>query len=137
MFAFSLARPANSALAHHIDHLLDAARDTVALRNPALDVAETETSYVVTLNLPGVAKSDIKVEIEGRRVSIDAKQARVERPEGQTALYTERAVTRFSRSFALPKELDQAASNAKLDNGVLTLTLGKRKAEGNGLLSVD
>jgi len=137
MFAFSLARPTNAALAHHIDHLLDAARDTVALRSPALDVAETESSYVVTLDLPGVVKSDIKVEIEGRRVSIDAAQARVERPEGQTALYTERAVTRFSRSFALPKEVDQTASTAKFDNGVLTLTLGKRKAEGNGRLSID
>ncbi len=137
MFAFSVARPARTALANHIDHLLDAARDTVALRSPALDVAETEASYVVTLDLPGVAKSDIKVEIEGRRVSIDATQVRTELPEGQTTLHTERAVTRFSRSFALPKELDQAASNAKLDNGVLTLTLGKRKAEGNGRLSVD
>ena len=136
MFAFSLARPASSALAHHIDHLLDAARDTVALRSPAIDVAETEASYIVTLDLPGVAKGDVKVEIEGRRVGVDATQARVAPAEGQASLHTERAVTRFSRSFVLPKELDQAASQAKLDNGVLTLTLGKRKAEGNGRLSV-
>lgn len=140
MFAFSLAHPARRVLAQHIDRqidqLLDAERDTVALRSPAIDVTETETVYTVTLDLPGIDKSAVKVEIEGRKISIDATQARAAAVEGVTALHTERAVTRFSRSFALPKEVDQTTSVAKLDNGVLTLTLSKRKAEGNGQLAV-
>jgi HSP20 family protein len=140
MFAFSVAHPARRTLAQHldrqIDQLLDATRDTVALRSPAIDVSETQDSYQVTLDLPGVAKNEVKIEVEGRRVSIDAQQARTERPEGQAALHTERALTRFSRSFVLPKEVNQADSSAKLENGVLTLTLGKRKAEGNGQVAV-
>ena len=98
-------------------------------RSPALDVAESDQAYTVKLDLPGVAKDDVKVSIEGRRVQIEARAGKTaERKEGDRVLVRERAESSFARSFVLPVELDQERSTAKLDNGVLTLELAKRRS---------
>lgn len=141
MFVIPVARNAHlqaaAELSRRVERLFDLERpDAVALRSPALDVSETENSYILQLDLPGVAKEAVKVRIEGRKVSIDAEQPRAEAREGEHSLYRERAVTRFSRQINLPKEVTQSNSSAKLDNGVLTLTLSKRQLEGSGELSV-
>ena len=98
-------------------------------RSPALDVAESDQAYTVTLDLPGVAKDDVKVSIEGRRVQIQAQTVNSgERKEGDRVLVRERAESSYARSFVLPVELDQERSTAKLDNGVLKLELVKRRS---------
>lgn len=99
-------------------------------RTPALDVAETERAYTVTLDLPGIQKSEVKITIDGRRVDLEAQAAKaIEAPKdgADRVVYTERSATRYARSFTLPVELDQAASEATLENGVLTLTLVKKQ----------
>lgn len=107
-------------------------------RSPALDVAETDTGYEVTLDVPGVTKQDVKVTIEGRRVSVQAQTERSDdKKDGDRVVYRERAAARFARSFTLPAELDQDASGAKLDNGVLTLTLAKRAARNGAQITVN
>lgn len=124
-------------LSRRIERLFNTDQDAVALRSPALDVSETDTAYTLQLDLPGVTKEAVKIKIEGRRVSIDAEQTRAaEKAEGERVLYRERSVTRFSRTLALPQELNKSDSTAKLDNGVLTLTLVKRQADNAGELSV-
>src|SRR4051794_25440984 len=50
-----------------------AASDTPPARHPSLDVSETDTQYVVTLDVPGVRREDVQVSVEGRRVSIVAE----------------------------------------------------------------
>lgn len=137
MFVIPVARHPAAELSRRIERLFDLDRpDAVALRSPALDVSETESRYILQLDLPGVAKEAVKVRIEGRKVSIDAEQARAAAGEGEQPLYRERAVTRFSRQIALPKEVTQADSSAKLEHGVLTLSLAKRQLEGSGELSI-
>ncbi|HEY6513597.1 MAG TPA: Hsp20/alpha crystallin family protein [Burkholderiaceae bacterium] len=97
-------------------------------RSPALDVAESDQAYTVTLDLPGVAKDHVKVTIEGRRVQIETQASQAaERKEGDRVLVRERAGASYARSFVLPVELDQERSTAKLDNGVLKLELAKRR----------
>jgi len=94
----------------------------------ALDVAESETAYTVTLDVPGIAKDDVKISIDGKVVRVEAQaKADSEKKDGQRVLYRERSVSSVKRSFALPVEIDEAASSAKLDHGVLTLTLNKRQ----------
>lgn len=99
-----------------------------ALRSPALDVAESDAGYSVSLDLPGVAKEDVKIAIDGRCISVSAKpQAGAPLPEGERVIHRERAEASFERSFALPEEIDEEASLAKLDNGVLSLSLAKKR----------
>ena len=94
---------------------------------PALDLAETDSEYTVRVDIPGVAKDQVKINIDGRQVSVEADASTaVDKTEQDRIVYRERSVSRYARRFTLPREVDQAASSAKLDNGVLTLTLAKR-----------
>lgn len=115
------------------DHFFSqpAASDSAPVRRPAIDVAETDAAYVVTLDVPGVSREDVKVSIDGRKVSIvaEARKAEATGEDGAQAaqlVVRERAFASYARSITLAKEIDQSASQAKLDNGVLTLTLTKR-----------
>jgi len=109
-----------------------------AVRTPALDVAESDRAYTVKLDLPGVAKEDVKVAIDGRRVSIEAQARKEEeKKEGDRVVYRERSMSSFARSFSVAAEVDQAESSAKLENGVLTLTLAKRGAPASARIAVN
>lgn len=108
-----------------------------AQRVPALDVAESEKAYTVTAELPGVTKDDVKVSIDGRRVTIQAQTSRTqEKKAGERVVYSERSSSSYSRTFTLPAEVDQESSQAKLEHGVLTLNLIKRSAQTGKQLSV-
>ncbi|MDM4765328.1 Hsp20/alpha crystallin family protein [Pelomonas sp. SE-A7] len=138
MFVIPMTRHHSAELSQRIERLFNVDPEARALRSPALDVTETDQAYRLQMDLPGIAKEAVKIRIEGRRVNIDAEQAQpAGLAEGERVLHRERSVTRFSRSIALPQELDQAASVAKLENGVLSLTLAKRVPAGAGQLNVE
>lgn len=107
-------------------------------RSPALDVAETDRAYTVKLDLPGVAKQDVKVAVEGRQVSVRAhSQQEEEKKDGERVIYRERATASYERSFSLPLEVDLAEAHARLEDGVLTLTLPKRSARAAAQITVN
>jgi HSP20 family protein len=109
----------------------------VASRSPALDVTESERAFTVHLDLPGVQKDQVKVSIDGRRIGVEADVTRQdEKKDGERVVYRERSSSSFARTFTLPVEIDQAESSAKLENGVLTLMLAKRRASSAAQLSV-
>ena len=88
--------------------------------------------------MPGVAKEDVKVSIDGRRVSIEAQLRKdEEKKEGDRVVYRERSLSSYARSFSVASEVDQAESSAKLENGVLTLTLAKRGAPASTRIAVN
>jgi HSP20 family protein len=105
-------------------------------RSPALDVADSGSAYTVTLEMPGVAKEDVKISVDGRQVSVQAQHTE-EKKEGERVVYRERASTRYARSFTLPAEVAQGDAAAKLENGVLTLTLPKRGANGATQIAIN
>jgi HSP20 family protein len=107
-------------------------------RKPALDVAEADAQYVIKVDLPGVTKEDVKISIDGKRVGIEAQtQADKQDKDGDRIVYRERLASSYARSFTLPQEIDQSASNAKLEHGVLTLSLAKRQATSAAQLTVN
>ncbi len=109
-----------------------------AQRAPALDVAESDKAYTVTAELPGVTKDDVKVSIDGRRITIQAQTSKSrEKKDGERVVYSERSSSSYSRTFTLPAEVDQETSQAKLEHGVLTLNLVKRSAQSGKQLSVN
>ncbi|MGC0152508.1 Hsp20/alpha crystallin family protein [Chromobacterium vaccinii] len=98
-----------------------------------MDVKETGEAYQVEAELPGVGKEDIHVEIDGTLVTIKAEvrqydqQGKDERP-----LRNERYYGLVSRSFQLPQDIDRETASARYENGVLNLTLPKRRNGGAG-----
>lgn len=115
-----------------------AGTEPAASRCPALDVVETDRSYQVQLDMPGVAKDDVKVSVEGRRVTVQAEAANpAAKNDGERVVYRERAASRYARSFTLPLELDPAETTARLEQGVLTLTLCKRSSRSAAKIVVN
>jgi HSP20 family protein len=101
----------------------------VAARSANLLSVTRARMDVVDKGLPGVRKEDIRVSIEGARVSIAAEtKGEKETKDGDRVLHTERYATSYARSFELPVEVTEDNADAKYENGVLTLALPKRAA---------
>ena len=146
MFLVPMSRESR-ALSRRFDRLFDddferffgalAPLEGAAIRSPALDVTESEREYSVKLDMPGVAKEDVKVSIDGRHVSVEAhSEHQEEKKEGDRVVWRERSMSSYARSFSLPTEVDRVESDAKFENGVLTLTLPKRGAPKTAQIKV-
>jgi HSP20 family protein len=128
---FYLTHPRHVARVLRQFHVADTARA------PALDISEDDKAYSVTVDMPGVAKEAVKVRIEGRRIHIETATAEAAAPtDGSRVLYRERRAASYARSFSLPVEIDQTQSQARFENGLLTLNLVKRVAENGGQLTI-
>jgi HSP20 family protein len=96
--------------------------------NPAFEVKETTESFVLKADLPGVAEADLDIGVHNSVLTVSGSRQAEERKEGETFALYERQYGSFSRSFALPEMADGERIEAKLDNGVLTLTIAKKAA---------
>jgi HSP20 family protein len=120
MFEDLIAPVAQAAMARLPDEGVASAR---------VNVAEDEKSFRIEAELPGVKKEDVKVAIDGPRVTIEAevKQEQQKR-EGESVVRAERTARKFVRSFILSSDVDDAGADAKLEDGILTLLLPKKQA---------
>jgi HSP20 family protein len=89
---------------------------------PASDIYETESGYLIALDLPGIDREALQIDIDdnrlvvkGTRAVADSKQHRAERPRGK-----------FLRTFSVPGSVDQAKIGAEYKDGVLQIRLPKR-----------
>ena len=89
---------------------------------PAADVYETESDYLIAMDLPGIDRNALEIDIDDNRLSIkgtrvveESNQHRSERPRGK-----------FARSFTVPGSVDQDNIGAEYKDGVLEITLPKR-----------
>jgi len=96
--------------------------------SPSFEVKETTESFVVKADLPGVDEKDLDIAIHNGVLSVSGSRAAEERREGETYALYERQYGSFSRSFSLPEIADGDHVDAKLDNGVLVLTIPKKEA---------
>jgi HSP20 family protein len=103
-----------------------------------VDVKEVEGGYSVQAELPGVAKEDIHVSIDGPVVSLRSEVKQEDsKVEGERVLRSERYYGAISRSFQLPVDIDESKAKAKYDNGVLQLTLPRKAANASQRLSIE
>lgn len=92
-----------------------------------LDLSEDDKNFFVKAEIPGVSKDDIKVSVDGNQVSVSAEvRKEKEEKQGTRLIRSERYFGSVSRSFTLDENVDQAAAQAKYENGVLQLTLPKK-----------
>jgi HSP20 family protein len=96
-----------------------------------LDVTENDKDYQVRAEIPGAKKEDMRVHVDGNFVSISAEVRKdKEEKSGGRVLVRESYYGRVSRGFSLAHEIDDKAVAAKLEDGVLKLTLPKREGSG-------
>jgi HSP20 family protein len=90
---------------------------------PVADVEETDDAYVVEIELAGVKRDDVDIEVAGRRVTVRGE--RKERERVGILRRRERTVGRFHYEVVLPGDVDDEGVEAHLDEGVLTVRLPK------------
>jgi HSP20 family protein len=94
--------------------------------SPAFEVKETTEAFVLKADLPGVAESDLDIAVHNNVLTVSGSRQAEERKEGESYALYERQFGSFSRSFSLPDMADGERITAKLDGGVLTLTITKK-----------
>ena len=97
-------------------------------QQPAVDIRETENSYMLDMELPGFDEKDIEIHVDGSSLSIASKQEETQdtkEPEG-TWVLRERRVSSFTRSFKLPENSNPEEISADFKNGVISMEIKKR-----------
>ena len=89
---------------------------------PAADIYETETGYLIAMDLPGIDREALEIDVDenrlivrGTRAISESRQHRSERPRGK-----------FLRTFSVPSSVDQGKIGAEYKDGVLQIRLPKR-----------
>ncbi|PKL16652.1 MAG: hypothetical protein CVV49_15080 [Spirochaetae bacterium HGW-Spirochaetae-5] len=93
---------------------------------PLTDIYETADIYSVKLEMPGIVKENLDIVIDNDELKITAESS----PEENTdsLKYAEFRAKDFSRTFRVGNDVDRNRIDAKLENGILTLTLHKSEA---------
>lgn len=95
----------NNAFANQLNRAAPAATGT-----PTFDLAQDDTSYTFSFDVPGVSKEQLSIGIEANVVRLESVAD---------------AKRQYKAAYELPQDIDVSASEAKLENGVLTLKLAK------------
>jgi HSP20 family protein len=100
--------------------------DEPMFRTPLSNITETDKSFEISAELPGMDKSDIQLTITDNMLEIKGEQ-KVEKEEEEEGQYVRRECrsTSFYRAFNLPENIDEEKIDANLDKGVLKVTVPK------------
>jgi len=91
---------------------------------PVTDIFETDQTLTLIVEMPGVNKDNVDVQVENDVLTIDGR-VDFANYEGLQPLYTEYNVGNYVRSFQLSSKIDQGGINAQLKDGIMTLVLPK------------
>jgi HSP20 family protein len=91
-----------------------------------LDLKETENEYLIEAELPGVKKEEIKVNMEEGNLSIEVTREEKSEDKNHSYIHRERRYQSMQRSIYLP-DVDEDGVKAKLNDGVLEITVAKNK----------
>ena len=95
---------------------------------PYTDIHETEDALLLTMEMPGVERGAVDVQLENNVLSIEGR-IDFDKYQDLEPLYTEYNVGHFRRSFKLSNDVDQAKIAANIEDGVLTLNLPKAEEQ--------
>ncbi|WP_281951578.1 Hsp20/alpha crystallin family protein [Nitrosophilus kaiyonis] len=98
---------------------------------PAVNEKEDEKAYYVEVDLPGVKKEDIKVEVKDNVLSISGERKFKKEEKDKGYIRTESFFGKFERRFTLPNDADAEKIEAKVEDGVLHLTIPKVEEKEN------
>lgn len=103
--------------------------------HPAVNVVESKDGYLLEAEMPGVGKDGLEVLLEDNELTIVGKRGPA--PQGAEPLYRESVDRDFRRSFVLDPAIDTAKITARIERGVLTLTLPKAEKVKPRKISVE
>jgi HSP20 family protein len=92
---------------------------------PAMEITEADAQYTISVELPGVRKEDVHVELDGGELTIRGEKKSEREEKKERSRYVERSYGSFSRSFTLPANADAARLAASFKDGVLSISIPK------------
>ena len=95
-----------------------------SLFSPNIDIIETDKAYKLYVDLPGIPKKDIKIEIENNKLCISGER-KCDYGEDDICKRSERLYGKFQRTFSLHDSIDKDNLTAEYTDGVLVLTINK------------
>jgi len=96
-----------------------------AVWSPSTDLVETDEDFRLRLDVPGMTKEDITINLQNRTLTVSGERTSERTEDGEEYVRVERAFGTFHRTFTLPDAVDEDNIEATYDNGVLTITVPK------------
>lgn len=107
--------------------------DAVATRQssyaPSIDISETEKQYLIDVEVPGINKDDIDLNIENNTLTISGERKFEKKEDNKQYHRVESHYGSFSRSFTLPDNVDVESISATYNNGILNITVDKSEQQ--------
>jgi len=122
------------------DLLDDFFNDAVATSNsfvPGIDIAETDTQFLIEAELPGLKKDDIDVSLENNQLTISGERSFEEENNGTKYHRVESKYGSFSRSIQLPDNIESGSVSAAYKNGILQITLDKSEEKARKQITIN
>ena len=94
---------------------------------PAVDIYETNDSFVVSADLPGLNKDEIQIDLKDNTLTLKGEKKFEEKVSKDNYIRVERAYGSFVRSFTLPQNVDPEKIKAKYKEGILEMTIPKKE----------
>ncbi len=101
---------------------------------PACEILDEEKSYTIGLDIPGLKKEEIEIEVKDNHLHVTGERKAPQVQE--TMLRSERKYGKFSRVFSLPQNVNAESIQAKFENGVLEITLPKEEKSTTRKISI-
>lgn len=108
-----------------LDHSQFSAKQNEKTWSIPCDLQESESHYLVSLDLPGIPKENIHVEFDKNQLTVTAERKEEKKEEDQTHHLIERTFGTYKRVFTLPKDVDPEKIEASCKDGVLQLAIAK------------
>jgi HSP20 family protein len=94
---------------------------------PAVNIREDKDEYVLSVALPGLDQQDVKVNLENNALTISGERKLEHEDKRDSYSRIEQFYGSFTRSFSLPNTIDATKVEAKMEKGVLTISLPRRE----------
>ena len=115
--------------------LLSTAGEAISFM-PACDIEETDEHFLVSFDLPGVSKDDVKIEMRGNQLLVSGERKEEHERKAGRRVTEERYYGAFQRVFTLPSHVDANKIEAQYQNGVLRISLPKLEAAKPKLIQI-
>ena len=93
--------------------------------SPLMNISETESDYLIMMDLPGVEKKDVNVNLSNGILTVSGERKTSEKGDDNNRIWHETSYGAFSRSFELTSDIVEEKIKAKFTNGVLNISIPK------------
>lgn len=101
--------------------------DTAVVVNPKIDISENDAEHKVVAEIPGVGKDEFSIEVVDQKLILKGEKSEESKEDSEKYTYRERSTGSFKRVVTLPRNIDSQKIDARLKDGILTITIPKQE----------